>query len=202
MFRDIKNFISSCEPCLRCKSKSTASPGLLQPLPVPPGVWNSVEMDFIEGLPKSNRKDVIWGIIDRLSKYVHFVALSHPFTTEGLAKEFMDQVYRMHGSPANIVSDHDPLFISKFWREFLTQLGIEQNLSSAYHPQSDGQSEVLNRCLENYLRAFTWQNPHQWSGWLSLAEWWYNTTYHTAIGTTPYEVLYGQPPPIHLPYLP
>lgn len=144
MLCDIKEFIFSCEPYLRCKNETTASPGLLQPLPIPPGVWHSIAMDFIQGLPRSNGRDVIWVVIDRLNKYAHFIALTHLFTVEGLAKEFMDQIYRLHGSPANIVSDRDPLFIRKFWKEFLAQLGIEQNLSSAYHPQSDGQSEVLN----------------------------------------------------------
>lgn len=92
--------------------------------------------------------------------------------------------------------------MSQFWKEFLGQLGISQSLSLAYDLQSDGQSEVLNRCLEAYLRAFTWQRPSTWSQWLALAEWWYNTTYHLSIQTTPYEVVYGQPPPIHLSYLP
>ncbi|KAI5430623.1 hypothetical protein KIW84_035002 [Lathyrus oleraceus] len=82
------------------------------------------------------------------------------------------------------------------------QLGISQSLMTAYHPQSDGQSEVLNRCLEHYLRAMTWQRPKEWVNWLPLAEWWYNTTYHSAIQATPYEIVYGQAPPLHLPYYP
>lgn len=75
-------------------------------------------------------------------------------------------------------------------------------MSSSYHPQSEGQSEVVNRCLGNYLRLFVWYNPHSWCKWLPLAEWWYNTTYHYAINTTLYEVVYGQPLPLHLPYMP
>lgn len=118
MLCDIKDFIFSCEPCLICKNETIASPGSLQPLPVPPGVWHSIAMDFIEGLPKSN-KVIIWVIIDRFSKYGHFIALSHPYNAEGLAKEFMDKIYKLHGSPANIVSDRDPIFVSRFWREFL-----------------------------------------------------------------------------------
>lgn len=100
------------------------------------------------------------------------------------------------------MSDRDPLFISNFWKEFLGQSRVEQNLSSSYHPQSDGQSEVVNRCLENYLRAFTWQHSQNWSCWLSMAEWWYNTTFHSSINTMPFEVVYGQAPPLHLSYLP
>lgn len=158
-------------------------------------------MDFIEGLPKSNGKEIIWVIVDRMSKYAHFISLSYPLSATTLAQVFLDQVYRLHGAPANTVSDKDPLFISHFWKEFPGQLEIEQNMSSSYHPQSDGQSEVVNRCLENYLRMFTWQQPQDWSKWLPMAEWWYNTSFHSAINTTPYEVVYGQAPPLHLPYL-
>lgn len=202
MLRDFKAFIHRFEPCLRCKNETVASPDLLHPLPIPNGVWYNISMDFVEGLPKSGGKDVIWVVVDRLSKYRHFVALAHPITAASSAQEFVDHIYKLHGAPTNIVSNRDPLFISKFWKEFVGHLGIEQSLSSAYHPQSDGQTEVLNRCLENYLRFFTWQHPQQSSCWLSLVEWWYNTTYHFAIGTTPYEVVYGQPPPVHLPYVP
>ncbi|KAJ1377027.1 Ribonuclease H-like superfamily [Sesbania bispinosa] len=80
--------------------------------------------------------------------------------------------------------------------------GVSQSLSFLYHPQSDGQSEVLNRCLEQFLRCMVWDSPQDWLKWLSSAEWWYNTTFHTATGHTPCEILYGQPPPIHLPYIP
>nr|CAJ00278.1 hypothetical protein [Lotus japonicus] len=200
--KDVADFIQKCETCLRCKYERVASPGLLQPLPIPAGVWQSIAMDFIDKLPKSHGKDAIWVVIDRLSKYAHFIPLTHPYTASTLAEIFIKEVYRLHGAPSNIVSDRDPLFTSTFWTAFLQQLGISQSLTTAYHPQSDGQSEVLNRCLEHYLRAMTWQRPKEWVTWLPLAEWWYNTTYHSAIQTTPYEVVYGQPPAIHLPYCP
>ncbi|KAL0730136.1 hypothetical protein Bca4012_026229 [Brassica carinata] len=80
--------------------------------------------------------------------------------------------------------------------------GVNLNFSTAYHPQSDGQTEVTNKTLETYLRCMTSDSPHKWSEWLPLAEWWYNTTYHTAIRSSPFEIIYGQPPPVHLPYLP
>lgn len=102
---------------------------------------------------------MIWVIIDRLSKYAHYLALTHPFTACTLAHIFVDQYYRLHGAPIDIMSDRDPLFISLFWSEFLGHLGVTHNLFSSYHPQSDGQSEVLNRCLETYMRSFTWQIP-------------------------------------------
>lgn len=155
MQKDVKSFIFNCQSCVHCKNENVASPGLLQPLPIPQGVWYSVAMNFVEGLPKSHGKDMIWVVVDRLSKYAHFIVLSHPITAPVLAQVFVDHIYKLHGALANIVSHRDPLFISTFWKEFLGHLGVEQNLSTAYHPQS----EVVNRCLENYLRAFTWQYP-------------------------------------------
>ena len=114
---------------------------------------------------------------------------------------FLDQVYRQHGFARSIVSDRDTVFLSEFWQELFALQGCTLNLSTAYHPQSDGQTRVVNRCLETYLRCMTSDKPHLWSKWLPLAEYWYNTNYHSATQITPYEVVYGQPPPVHLPYL-
>ncbi|GMI95803.1 hypothetical protein HRI_003249600 [Hibiscus trionum] len=91
--------------------------------------------------------------------------------------------------------------MSLFWRELLKKLGVQVNASTAYHPQSDGQTERVNQCLETYLRCMSGERPREWKDWLHLAEWWYNTNFHSAIRTTPYQALYGQPPPIHLPYV-
>ena len=180
----------------------TAKPGLLQPLPVPAGVWESIGLDFIEGLPPSSGKHCILVVIDRLSKNAHFLALSHPYTTLDVAKTYMDQVFRLHGMPKDITSDRDPTFLSEVWREMFRVHGVDLNFSTAYHPQSDGQTEVTNKMLETYLRCMASDTPHTWSSWLPLAERWYNTTYHSAIRSTPYEIIYGQPPPLHMPYLP
>ena len=103
---------------------------------------------------------------------------------------------------ASIVSDRDSIFLGTFWQSLFSIHGTDFLLSSAYHPATDGQTEVVNRCLENYLRCMCSNNEKDWSSWLSISEWWYNTHFHTAIKMTPYEVVYGQPPPLHLPYLP
>lgn len=124
LVKDVTKFIQQCETCLRCKYEPRAVAGLLQPLPVPEGVWQSIAMDFIEKLPESHGKDTIWVVIDRLSKYAHFIPIAHPFTASKLAKIFIAEIYKLHGAPANIVSDRDPLFTSKFWGSFLGQLGI------------------------------------------------------------------------------
>lgn len=99
------------------------------------------------------------------------------------------------------MSDRDKIFISAFWQALFKQLGVKLHLSTAYQPQTDGQTKVLNRCLEGYLRCMSGERPADWSLWLPLAEWWYNTTYHSSIQVTPYEALYGQEPPHHVPYL-
>lgn len=200
-FPDTREFINKCDICQRHKYDASAYLGLLQPLPIPKGVWTDICLDFIEGLPKSNGKEVILVVVDRLSKYEHFMSLQHPYTAQSVVQCFLDNVYKLHGMPVTMTSDRDPIFLSSFWQELFALQGVQLQRSTAYHPQTDGQTEVLNRTLETYLRWFCSDSPRDWSAHLPLAEWWYNTTYHTAIKCTPYEVLYGQKPPIHLPYL-
>jgi IS30 family transposase len=108
-------------------------------------------MDFITGLPKSKGKSVIMVIVDRLTKYTHFCALSHPFKASIVATAFMEMVQKLHGSPKIIVSDRDPIFTGHFWTELFSCLGTQLAHSSSYHPQSDGQTEIVNKCLEGYL---------------------------------------------------
>lgn len=114
-------------------------------------------MDFIEGLPKSKGKIIIWVVVDKLTKYSHFMSLSHPYTGTDIAKVFMDQVYKLHGLPEDIISDRNLIFTSKVWQELFSMLGVTLNTSTAYHLQIDGQTEVVNRCLETYLRCFFFQ---------------------------------------------
>ena len=159
-------------------------------------------MDFIDGLPKSEGKEVIFMVVDRFSKYAHLMALTHPYSAITVAKVFMEHVYKLHGIPATIVSDRDSIFLSQFWKELFKQQGVNLQYSTAYHPQYDGQTEVVNKCIEGYLRCMTGTIPAQWGRWLSFCEWWYNTNYHTSTKKTPYEILYGMGPPIHIPYMP
>ncbi|KAL0340888.1 UNVERIFIED_CONTAM: Transposon Ty3-G Gag-Pol polyprotein [Sesamum radiatum] len=188
----------------KAKAERVPYPGLLQPLPVPHQAWSSVSMDFVEGLPKSEGRNCIMVVVDRFTKYSHFLALTHPFSAELVARIFMDNVYKLHGLPTNIVTDRDKIFTSSFWKELFKLLGTNLNLSTAYHPQSDGQTERVNQCVENYLRCMCHLRPSQWHKWLSLAEYWYNTNFHTGLKLTPFQALYGYVPgPLTIdPYIP
>jgi hypothetical protein len=159
-------------------------------------------MDFIVGLPKLGNKSVIMVVVDRLSKYAHLCSLQHPFTTSTMAQIFMDHIFKLHGMPHSIVSDRDPTFTNNFWQELFRLQGTQLHLSTTYHPQTDGQTEVVNKCLETYLRCFSSERKNQWAQWLPLAEWWYNTSYHTTTCMTPFEAVYGQNPPSVLSYMP
>lgn len=128
-------------------------------------------MDFIEGLPNSGGKQVIWVIMDRLSKYVHFIPLSHPYTTKDLAQLFLDNNFKLHGMPSTITSDRDPIFLNNLWSEFFKLQGVSLNKSTTYHPQSDGLTKIVNKSLETYLRCMYGDKPSTWSKWRSLAEW-------------------------------
>lgn len=132
---------------------------------------------------------------------MHTVTMAHPFTVLIVAQEFMDNIYKPHGMPDSIILDRDKVFISHFWRDLFKKLGTKVHLSIAYHPKTDGQTKVVNKCLEGYLRCMTRERPQDWQKWLPLANWWYSTTFHSSIQVSPYEALYGKNPPIHLPYL-
>lgn len=133
--------------------------------------------------------------------------ISWPYLTHLLPKQllkfFFDVIYKLHGLPVNIITDRDRIFTSSFWKELFSLMGTNLAFSSAYHPQTDGQTERLNQCLEHYLRCMVHDNPKQWLKWLPLAEHWYNTNHHSSLKLTPFQALYGYPPPIFSlgPYL-
>ena len=153
-------------------------------------------MDFVEALPKVGGKSVILTVVDRFSKYAHFIPLGHPYTAESVARVFFAEVVRLHGIPASIVSDRDPVFTSAFWKALFAASGSKLLMSSAFHPQTDGQTEAVNKAIGMYLRCMTGDRPRQWLRWLPWAEYIYNTVYHTAHKDTPFRVVYGRDPPV------
>ena len=167
MKKQIRDYIRHCDVCQRHKTECTSPAGLLQPLPIPTKVWSDISMDFVDGLPTSMGKSTIFVVVDRLPKYAHFIPISHPYTAQSVAKEFFDHVFLLHGLPESIVCETDPAFTSKFWEELFRLNGTSFNFSSAYHPQTDGQTEVVNRTLEMYLRCFSSPRPKEWTKWIA-----------------------------------
>lgn len=190
----INEYINSCETCQRNKSSHHHPYGLLKPLPVPEGPWRSISMDHIQDLPRSRGYDRILVVVDRLTKQAHFISAKETDDARLLAKQFQDNIFRIHGLPSDIVSDRGATFSSQWWKEFLRMLDVKPNLSTAFHPQSDGQTERVNQTIELYLRCYCDYLQDDWTDLLSLAEFAYNSTHHSAIGMTPFYCNLGYHP--------
>ncbi|PNY04552.1 hypothetical protein L195_g000976 [Trifolium pratense] len=195
MNKEAQTFIRQCVICQQTKYSSHKPNGLLQPLPLPNNVWEDISMDFVTGLPLSKGFTVIMVVVDRFSKGIHLGALATGFTAYKVAKLFVSMVCKLHGLPKSIVSDRDLVFISRFWSDLLKFSGTLLRMSSLYHPQTDGQTEVMNRSVEQYLCAFVHEKPSQWYYLLPWAEYHYNTSIHTASGLSPFQVMFCKPAP-------
>jgi len=187
----VEDFVKQCQICQQVKHLNSHPAGLLQPLPIPEGAWQDLSMDFIEGLPKSEGYEVILVVVDRFTKYAHFITVKHPFTAPTIARAVFDNVIKLHGMPKTIVSDRDKVFTSVFWKELFRLLGTTLMFSSAYHPQTNGQTERVNQCLEMYLRCLVYDTPKKWKSMLAQEEFWYNSTFHFSLGCSPFQALYG-----------
>jgi len=148
---DVTQFVANCIECQFTKYETKNVVGLLYPLPVPFRLWEDLSLDFIIGLPPDHDKMVLLVIVDRFLKGIHLGALPAAHTTHMVATLFIDIVVKIHGMPKSLVSDRDPLFISGFWQKLFRPSGTRLRMSSSYHPQSDGQTEVMNRIVEQYL---------------------------------------------------
>jgi hypothetical protein len=138
---------------------------------------------------------VILMVVDRFSKYCHFIPLAHSYSTESVAQAFFTDIVRLHGVPQSMVSDRDPIFTSTFWRKLMRLMGTKLHMTTAFHPQSDGQSEAANRVIIMYLRCLIGDRPRQWLRWLPWTEYLFNTAYQTSLRDTPFRVVYGSDPP-------
>lgn len=158
MHKTVREYVAACDTCHRAKYESLSPAGLLQPLPIPNQIWEDLSMDFVDGLPRSDNHTSIMVVVDRLTKAAHLIPLAHPYTAKSVAAKFLEFVVKLHGLPKSIVSDRDPIFVCTFWRELWRLSGTQLRLSSAYHPQTDGQTEVVNRIIEQYLCCLSSSN--------------------------------------------
>ena len=164
-------YVLACKVCKRCKHETVAYPGLLQPLLIPSQAWESMSMDFVEALPKLEVKNCIFVVVDRFTKFSHFLSLTYPYTAQKVARILLDQVVEMHSVPKMIVSDREKIFTSLMQQALWKALGSKLNLSTVYHLQTDGETKRVNQRLKTYLRCLCFENPRSWHKWLSVAQW-------------------------------
>jgi hypothetical protein len=193
MKQDITKYVVECDICGRVKADHLRRPRFLQPLPIPVWKWEDISMDFITRLPRTTKgHDSIWVIVDRLTKTAHFLPVGTRYTASQYAKLYFDRIVTLHGVPLTIVSDRGAVFMSCFWIQLQECLGTRLLRSSAYHPQTDGQTERVNQVLEDMLRACVISFPEKWDECLKLAEFSYNNSYQESIQMAPFEALYGK----------
>ena len=192
---DVLSHVKSCGPCQRNKGATQRPYGVLQPLSVPDFQWQHISMDFIVHLPKTRSGfTAVLVVVDRLTKMVHLLPTFDTASAEETAALFRDRVFCLHGMPQSIVSDRDVKFTSAFWRELHRLLGITLNMSSAYHPQTDGQTERMNRILEDMLRHFVNRHHDDWDQYLAPAEFAMNNAENASVQNTPFMLNYGRHP--------
>ncbi|KAJ0600502.1 putative nucleotidyltransferase, Ribonuclease H [Helianthus annuus] len=193
MKANIATYVSKCLTCARVKIEYQKPSGLLQQPEIPKWKWEQISMDFATGLPRSQRgNDTIWVIVDRLTKSAHFLAIKETDKFSTLADVYLKEVVSRHGVPTSIISDRDARFTSELWQAMHKSFGSRLDMSTAYHPQTDGQSEHTIQTLEDMLRACVIDFRNGWERHLPLMEFSYNNSYHTSIQVTPFEALYGR----------
>jgi len=182
MKKDIIKFADQYLVCQQVKIEHQKPGGQLQPLEISKWKWEHIAMDFVVGLPRTpSGKNAIWVIVDRLTKSAHFLSYRFGLSMEDMAKRYVNEIVKLHGVPVSIVSDRDPRFVSNFWKSLQGALGTKLNLSTAFHPQTDGQSERTIQTLEDMLRSCIIDFGGSWDEHLYLAEFSYNNNYHSSI---------------------
>ena len=191
MIKEIKQYVSTCETCAACKSDRNRPYGLLMSLPIPNRPWEWVSMDFIVELPRSRGNNTIMVVVDLLTKMAHFIALKKLPSSSETAEAFLSNVIKLHGIPSQVISDRGSQFVSKFWRALCLRLQIDHRMSTAYHPQTNGQTERVNQCLEQFLRCHCSFLQDDWESLLPLAEFAYNNSENSSTLHSPFFANYG-----------
>lgn len=190
----VRNYVTTCPTCQVMKNETGQQKGLLQPLPIPTRKWQQVTTDLVTDLPPSEGYTAVAVFVDRLTKYCVFVPCTKQVTARQYARMFFDNVFSRFGLPESIISDRDPRFTGAFWSELFRIVGTKLKYSTAHHPQTDGQSEVTIRTLENLLRPYIEDNPRGWHRFLKHAEFAANNAPNASTGYPPAYLLYGQNP--------
>ncbi|PKU73240.1 RNA-directed DNA polymerase [Dendrobium catenatum] len=194
LHRDVMRFVERCPVCQSYKSGGQLA-GVYLPLPTPESIWEDLSLDFVMGLPRTKRgNDSIMVVVDRFSKMAHFVPCKKTFDALNVARIFFAEVVRLHGLARSLTSDRDVKFVSHFWKELWKRLQTDIKLSSAYHPQTDGQTEVINRTLGNMLRCVVQEHPRLWDELLGQAEFAYNSMTNRSTGKSPFSIVYTKLP--------
>ena len=192
MKRQVEEYVRRCLTCWQVKAEHYKPIELLQPLEVAEWKWEHITMDFVTHLWTLRRHDVVWVIVDRLTKSTHFLAVRITFTLEEFCWLYIREIVRLHGVPVSIESDRDPWFTTYFWKSFQKAMGTQLMMSTAFQPQIDGQSKMTIQVLEDMLRACVLDHKGSWEEHLPLVEFAYYNSYQTSIQMTPYESLYGR----------
>ncbi|GJU19365.1 putative reverse transcriptase domain-containing protein [Tanacetum coccineum] len=193
MKRDIAEYVSKCLTCSKIKAEHQKPSGLLRQPEIPEWKWEKITMDLVTKLPRSSGGyDAIWVIVDRLTKSAHFLPIREDYKTEKLARIYINEIVARHGVPVSIISDRDGRFASHLWQALQKALGTKLHMSTAYHPETDGQSERTIQTLEDMLRACVMEFGGSWDTHLPLVEFSYNNSYHASIKCAPFEALYGR----------
>lgn len=190
----VRRYVQVCDICARIKIPRHKPFGLLCPLDIPSCPWKSISMDFIVKLLISHGYDSIWVVCDRLTRAAHFVPCNETIDAPGLAWLFLDRIFWYHGLPDSIISDRGSVFVSKFWKELTSLLQVDHRTSTAYHPQTDGQTERTNQTLETYLRAYVSYQQDDWVDYLPLAEFAFNSHVNSSTNQTPFFANYAYHP--------
>ncbi|GJS43331.1 putative reverse transcriptase domain-containing protein [Tanacetum coccineum] len=190
---EIATYVSKCLTCAKVKAEHQKPSGLLQQPEILEWKWEKITMDFVSGLPRTpSGYDSIWVIVDRLTKSAHFLPMKKTDSIEKLAQLYLKEIVCKHGVPTSIISDRDSLFTSRFWKSLQEAMGTQLDMSTAYHPETDGQSERTIQTLEDMLRACVIDFGSSWDRHLPLVEFSYNNSYHASIKAAPFEALYGR----------
>jgi len=192
--KEVKKYVEECDQCQRIKNRAEMPAGKLWPNQIPEKPWQHISVDFITKLPTSKGHDSILVVCDRFSKMSHFVVITEKTTAKELARVFRDNVWKLHGLPESVISDKGPQFAVELTRELNKILGIETKLSTAYHPETDRQTERTNQELEQYLRMYVNHRQNNWAKWLATAEFAFNNKVHTATKMSLFQVNYGREP--------